>query len=274
MRPGDIVAVEDPGWPNVLDLVAALGLRPRPMAVDTQGPRPKALGAALHAGAGAVIITSRAQNPTGGSVTPQRARELRRELVDYPHTLVIEDDHAAELSHVELASLAGATASWGFVRSMSKPYGPDLRLAVLAGDEATIARIEGRMRAESGCVSTLLQRLAVHLWTDPDVTRCIARAASTYDTRRGQLTASLAERGVASTGPTRLNLWVPVADETAAVTSLLQAKWAVAPGARFRQTSQPGIRVTVSNLTETAIPRLADDIAAALAVPTSTSITT
>jgi len=274
LRPGDIVAVEDPGWPNALDLVAALGLRCQPMAVDADGPRPDAFHHALRAGAGAVIVTSRAHNPTGGFVTRRRARELRRHLVDYPHTLVIEDDHAAELSHVELASVAGATASWAFVRSMSKPYGPDLRLAVIAGDDATIARVEGRMRADSGWVSTLLQRLTVHLWTDDQATQHIAAAANTYAARRDQLMACLAERGVASAGSTGLNVWVPVADETAVVASLLQTRWAVAPGARFRQDSEPGIRITVSNLTEATIPRMADDTARALAAPTPTSLST
>lgn len=266
LRPGDSVAVEDPGWPNVLDLIAALGLRAHPVALDSQGPLPQPLCVALRAGARAVIVTNRAQNPTGVAMTAQRARELRSVLTTHPQTLLIEDDHAAELAGVPLAALAGATTAWAFIRSTSKPYGPDLRLALIAGDEATIARVEGRMRVGSGWVSTLLQRLVVELWTNAAAASAVANAADTYDSRRQQLLAQLDQRGITATGDTGLNVWVPVTDETATVTRLLQTRWAVAPGARFRQASAPGVRITVSGLTTATIPRLADDLAAALTV--------
>lgn len=264
LRPGDLVAVEDPGWPNALDLVAALRLRPWPMAVDESGPRPAALAAALRAGVRAVIVTSRAQNPTGAYVTAGRAAELRTVLAGHPETVVIEDDHAAELAGAELATLAGATRSWAFVRSTSKPYGPDLRLAVVAGDAATIAEVEARTAMTSGWVSTLLQGLVVQLWTDPAVAQTVRRAGLTYDLRRDGLLRALADRTITAIGATGINVWVPVPDETAVATRLLQDGWAIAPGARFRQASGPGVRITVSGLTEAAVPRLADDLAAAL----------
>lgn len=266
LRPGDAVAIEDPGWPNALDLIATLGLRTLPVAVDSQGPLAPALADALRAGARAVIITSRAQNPTGVVVSSRRAAELRGVLADYPQTVLVEDDHAAELAGVPLASLAGATDSWAFVRSSSKPYGPDLRVALIAGDEATIARVDGRMRVGSGWVSTLLQRMVVQLWTSDAAASVVAEAAVAYDDRRRALIAQLAERGITGFGETGLNVWIPVDDETATVTSLLRAGWAVAPGFRFRQVSPPGVRITVSGLTLATIPRLADDLVSALAV--------
>ena len=38
LRPGDRVAVEDPGWANLLDLLAALGFSAEPIRVDDDGP--------------------------------------------------------------------------------------------------------------------------------------------------------------------------------------------------------------------------------------------
>ncbi len=245
---GDAVAVEDPGWPNLLDLLASSGLRVLPVVVDEAGPVATSLATALRGGARAVVVTSRAQNPTGAYVTAQRATALRRVLAGHPDVLVVEDDHAAELAGVPLAGLAGSTGAWAFVRSLSKPYGPDLRLAVLAGDEATVARVEGQLRIGSGWVSSLLQRAAVALWSDPDVGSVVATAARTYDARREALRTALTAAGLPARGATGLNVWVPVPDEDRVVAALLAAGWAVSPGRRFRQSAGSAVRITVSNL--------------------------
>ncbi len=99
----------------------------------------------------------------------------------------MEDDHAAELSHHRAHPLSGATGSWGYVRSVSKPYGPDLRLGVLAGDETSIARVAGRMRLGAGWVSTILQRLVLALCGIEQVAAGIRRAGEIYAERRDRV---------------------------------------------------------------------------------------
>ncbi|AEV88055.1 GntR family transcriptional regulator [Actinoplanes sp. SE50] len=260
LRPGDAVAVEDPGWANLMDLIAALGMRPLPVAVDPDGPEPGSLDAALRAGARAVVITVRAQNPTGAAVSAIRAAELRDLLSDHPDTLLIEDDHAAELAEAPPHCVGPVTRWWAFVRSASKPFGPDLRIAVLAGDETSIARVAGRMRIGMGWVSTVAQRLLLQLWRDPEVTELVAAAARSYGSRRRRLRHLLQARGVRSSGDTGINVWVPVPDETHAIAGLRDAGYAVAPGALFRIASPPGIRITVSPLAESDIEALADAV--------------
>jgi DNA-binding transcriptional MocR family regulator len=260
LRPGDRVGVEDPGWANLLDLVAALGLTPVPIRVDGQGPTPDGLVAALSGGIGALLVTTRAHNPTGAAVTRARAAALRAVLRAHPDLLVIEDDHSAELSVQPLHPLAGATGRWAFLRSVSKPYGPDLRLAVLAGDEATVARVEGRMRAGAGWVSSVLQQLVVRLWRDDAVAEQVHRARDSYAARRVALRSALASRGLDAAGDSGINVWLPVPDETIAVTRLRDAGYAVAPGALFRLATPPAIRITVSPLSAPDIERLADAV--------------
>lgn len=267
LRPGDRVAVEDPGWANLLDLVAALGLEPVPVPVDDDGPTPDGLRRALERGARAVVVTARAHNPTGAAVGAGRARALRDVLARHPGTLLVEDDHAAELSPVPLHPLAGATDAWAFIRSVSKPYGPDLRFAVLAGDEATVARVVGRMRLGAGWVSTLLQRLVVELWTDAGVRADVARARDEYAARRSALVAALARHGVPASGRTGVNVWVPVRDETRTVAALRDRGVAVAPGSLYRLASPPGVRITVGPLAADDVEPLAAQVAGAVAGP-------
>ena len=263
LRPGDAVAVEDPGWAALFDLLAALGLRAVPVAVDDDGPLVDPLRAALAAGARAVVVTTRAQNPTGAAVSAFRMIELQEVLAGHPGVLVIEDDHAAELAGVALHCIGPVTGAWAFVRSASKPYGPDLRIAVLAGDETTVARVVGRMRIGSGWVSTILQRLLLRLWRDEQVTEQIERAAGDYDDRRLGLRDLLREYGVRACASTGINVWVTVPDETRAVGVLRDAGFAVAPGSLFRVAAPPGVRITVSPLAHRHLEPLAEAAAVA-----------
>jgi DNA-binding transcriptional MocR family regulator len=265
LRPGDRVIVEDPGWANLLDLIAALGLSAEPVRVDDDGPLVADMARALGRGARALIVTTRAQNPTGAALSAERADALRGLLAGRPDDLLlVEDDHCAGISGAPLHTLAGSTSHWAFVRSASKAYGPDLRLAVMAGDRRTVERVHGRLRLGPGWVSHLLQGLAVSLWADDAATRLIAKAEDGYTGNRVRLCAALAERGLPAHGRSGLNVWIPVPDETVAITRMLTAGWAAAPGTRFRIRTGPGIRVTIADLTESEIDPLADAVAEAV----------
>ena len=264
LRPGDRVAVEDPGWANLLDLLAALGFSVEPVRVDDVGPLAADVARALRRGARAVVVTTRAQNPTGAAVSSARAIELRQLLADHADVLLIEDDHCAGIAGAPLHTLAGTTQHWAFVRSASKAYGPDLRLALLAGDHRTVERVHGRLRLGPGWVSHLLQDLAVSLWRDNAATRLVHKAEAGYTRNRTLLRAALGDRGVTSHGRSGLNVWIPVPDETVAITRLLSAGWAAAPGTRFRIGTPPGMRITVANLVAGEIDPLADAVAEAV----------
>ena len=148
------------------------------------------------------------------------------------------------------------------MRSVSKWLGPDLRLAVVAGDETTLARVEGRQSLGPGWVSTVVQRLAVRLWDDP----VVARAADVYRERREAL-ATLVD---AAPAPSGINLWVPVPDEFTAVRALRAEGWAVAAGAPYRLSPGSAIRITTAALETEDAPRLAAAIERAVSPPRRT----
>ncbi|KZS61400.1 aminotransferase class I/II-fold pyridoxal phosphate-dependent enzyme [Mycobacterium ostraviense] len=267
LRPGDRVAVEDPGWANLLDLLAALRLNVEPVRVDDDGPLVADLARALGRGVRALVVTTRAQNPTGAVLSADRAAALGNLLAGRSDdVLLVEDDHCAGIAGAPLHTLAGSTGHWAFVRSASKAYGPDLRLAILAGDQRTVERVQGRLRLGPGWVSHLLQDLAVTLWSDGEAMRLIRKAERRYADTRMRLCAALADRGVIAYGRSGLNVWIPVPDETVAITRLLNTGWAAAPGSRFRIATPPGIRITIADLTVGEIDPLADSITEAMHV--------
>ncbi|WP_042405922.1 aminotransferase class I/II-fold pyridoxal phosphate-dependent enzyme [Streptacidiphilus carbonis] len=266
LRPGDAVAVEDPGWGSLLDLLPALGLKAVPVAVDDRGPVVADVARALDEGVRALVVTDRAHNPTGAAIGAERAAALRALLTERPGVLLVEDDHGHGIVDLPFHPLCAGpdgtptTAAWAVLRSAAKSLGPDLRVAVFTGDPETMDRVRGRQRLGAGWVSHLLQRTVAGLWAVEDS----APAAASYRVRRDALLSALAERGVAAHGRSGLNIWIPVPDETAAFAGLLQRGWAVAPGARFRLASPPGVRLTVSPLTVDEMPGLAEDVAAVL----------
>jgi DNA-binding transcriptional MocR family regulator len=265
LRAGDRVAVEDPCYPSVSDLVAALCLVPVPVLLDDQGPTPESLDAALRSGVSACLITPRAQNPFGSALDPGRAAQLRALLRHHPDVLVVEDDHACDITVAPPATLCDARrAAWMQVRSVSKSLGPDLRLAVVSGDSTTVSRIEGRRMLGPGWVSHLLQRLVVSLWRDAATAGIFARAAETYEQRRQALRAELAARGIPSHGRSGFNVWIPVAHEDATVAALLECGWGVLAGERFRISADRAIRVTTACLEPADAARFAADLARAL----------
>ena len=84
LRPGDRVAVENPGYAALFDLLRARGLSLEPVAVDERGMRPTSCRRALARGASAAIITPRGQNPTGAALdagTGARAARGARRLL-------------------------------------------------------------------------------------------------------------------------------------------------------------------------------------------------
>jgi DNA-binding transcriptional MocR family regulator len=262
LRPGDRVLVEDPAYIGVVDLLLALGLVAVPVAVDEFGLVPDEFAGALRHGVEAAVIVPRAQNPFGSAMDEEREATLRDILAEHQHVLVIEDDHAGTVSGARFSTLiTPGLPRWAVVRSVSKVLHPDLRLALMAGDETTIARVEGRQALGPRWVSHIIQALVAEMLRAPDYLLAAAHARDVYAARRKALIGALAERGIEAHGRSGLNVWVPLREEAPVVGALGAAGWRVVAGERFRLMTGPGIRVTTSTLHENDAPELAEAIA-------------
>jgi DNA-binding transcriptional MocR family regulator len=264
LKPGDRVAIEDPSWPRIADLLYALGLEPVAVALDHRGLEPHALERALQQNVKALIVTPRGQNPTGAAFDGKRRTALHDALRRHSEVLVIEDDYVAAVSGAPYFGLHGVTRRWTVIRSLSKVLGPDLRLAPISGDPLTISQVEGRQLLGCGWISHILQQTTANLWRDAVERGLLERAERVYTERRAALVSELAAREIASSGRSGFGVWVPLREEVAVVQALLEEGWAVSPGERYRLNSSPGTRITTTQLEPKDAAKLAAALAAAL----------
>lgn len=263
----DAVALEDPCFLASIHTVRHGGYRAVPVPVDAEGMTVDGLRAALDAGARAIICTPRAQNPTGATLSPARAAELRALLADHPYVLVIEDDHFSMLSQRSYETLIGPEHQrFALVRSVSKFLGPDMCLAVAATDPETADRLAFRLSPGTTWVSHILQRLVLAQLSDTSVLAEIAEAGRHYAERNELFAARLTERGLPTEAADGLNLWVDLPVEARLVAErLMRRGWLARTGDEFvlgdRRAPSHHLRLTVHDLTADEADRLLDDLA-------------
>ncbi|MEV7766523.1 aminotransferase class I/II-fold pyridoxal phosphate-dependent enzyme [Microbacterium sp. NPDC086615] len=260
VRFGDRVAVESPGFPYFFDLIEAAGAVPVTLESDADGVIPASLARALALGPSAVLLQPRAQNPTGVSMSSERARRLANVLLSVPggtRVTVIEDDHSALIASAPPVTLAlWLPAQVVHVRGFSKSHGPDLRIAALGGPSAIVDRIVRRRMLGPGWTSRLLQSVLFELLTDPRSTAPVRTARLIYRDRLDRLATALRRLGIDVGDPDGINLWMPVRDERAALVHAAAEGIGIAAGSPFvvdPETSPWGadrVRVTAGSVVE------------------------
>jgi len=249
LRFGDQVIVEHPSFPPLLDLLESIGVDVVGVPVDDAGLRPQALATALgrHGHTAAVFLQPRAQNPTGASMTEQRAHQLTP-ILARAGLPVVEDDSAGAVAASSPISLGQWIPDQVIhIRSFSKSHGPDLRLAAMSGPSSLLREVIHRRALGQGWSSRVLQRVLLSLLTDPAAVADVDRARDEYTRRREALVAALVSRGVQVARGDGINIWVPVHDESAAIVRLASQGVGVTPGSPFEVLPGDGghVRVTV-----------------------------
>ena len=266
--PGDKVIVEDPCYISSANALKLAGMQIIGAAVDEHGMQPDALKIALDKGAKAVLITPRAHNPTGASITKTRANALKSILEHYPDVLVMEDDHFALMAQTEHHSVIPKTTEhWAIFRSVSKGLGPDLRMAFVAADSDSIKRINTRLAPGMSWVSRVLQSFVYTCLTKKEFQQHLVVAKENCAKRRADLLDALTQNGIAiNTHIDGLNIWLPVKKDSQLISEKLAQKgWLVRASSAFDidQHSQ-AIRISIANLERDTALHFAHDAASIL----------
>jgi DNA-binding transcriptional MocR family regulator len=237
LRLGARVVVENPGFPPIFDLLDYYGIERLAVGLDNEGIVPVELAEALKRSPAAIVLQPRTQNPTGVSMTADRARELARVIQSSrtaADTIVIEDDHSGQISAVPEVSLGTYLPERVLhIRSFSKSHGPDLRIAAIGGPRALVDRLVSRRVLGPGWTSRMLQTILLDLLTNATSVAEVSDARRVYRARQRELSESLAAHGYANHLADGINLWISVADERAAIVQLAAAGVRVAAGSPF-----------------------------------------
>lgn len=176
VRPGDLVAVENPGYPDSAHVFTRAGAELVPCPVDGQGIQLDRAGEAAI-----VVVTPGHQYPTNVTLSATRRQQLLARA-DTDDLIVIEDDHNSELRHrgQPVASLKSHDRSGRVVHlgSFSKYFGPGLRLGYVVADPALIAKMRDLRRYDVRHPPGLLTRTMALFIDSGDHARGLRRVRS------------------------------------------------------------------------------------------------
>ncbi|HAI07415.1 MAG TPA: GntR family transcriptional regulator, partial [Pantoea sp.] len=248
VSPGDRVIIEDPTATRLLDMLDNVGAEILPLACDDEGPLPEVLSTLLTRAPVMLIYQPRTHSATGRTISVARRQALAQVLAN-SSTLIVEDDGIGDLSAAESWSLGTQFPERTLhVRSFSKAYGPDLRLAVLSATAEMVKRIQAWRNFGVSWTSRILQDAVAWLLEDEVTQQQIATARQVYHQRREQLRQALAQRGLMLPPQDGLSLYIPVASEQFAMITLAARGIAVLPGERCRLGATQFIRVSIASL--------------------------
>ncbi len=181
--PGDVVAIEEPGYPLARDVFASYGAEVVPVRVDEEGLVVEDLPAAAKL----VFTTPSHQFPTG----PPLSLDRRRALLDFAgrhRCAVIEDDYDSEFRFTErpletLHSMDDAGRVL-YLGTFSKSLVPGLRFGYLVAPEPLQDALRAALQLSVGYVDVPEQAALARFLEDGLFARHLRRAKAAYGERR------------------------------------------------------------------------------------------
>ncbi|HET9626232.1 MAG TPA: PLP-dependent aminotransferase family protein [Kofleriaceae bacterium] len=280
LAPGDVVAVEEPGYAFAWRAFELAGARVVHIPVDDGGMRTDALDKVARKLAGklkAVYLTPHHQYPTSVSLTPERRMTVLQLAERFDFT-VLEDDYDYEY-HFDGEPLLPLHATAGsrrvvYIASFSKLLAPSVRLGYLVAPAATIRRLKETRELLERQGDVALERAVVELFEDGTIQRHARRARRAYQERRHHLltrlsaTPQLRDHFAYTVPAGGLALWLTLRRGTAEalVARARDERLVIAPGATYlARGSLAAIRFGFAMHTPNELTRICDTLARCVA---------
>jgi GntR family transcriptional regulator/MocR family aminotransferase len=190
LEPGDVVAMEDPGYRPLKELLKALGARVIGVPVDSEG----LVVQALPAEARAVYVTPSHQFPLGVAMSLSRRRALLA-WAERNNAVVVEDDYDSEfrfggrpLEPLQTIDSAGRVV---YVGTFSKTLLPTLRLAFMVVPPSLREAAHKAKFVTDWHTATIAQSALAQFIDEGAFARHIRRVSRIYSERHAMLTAEI-----------------------------------------------------------------------------------
>jgi GntR family transcriptional regulator / MocR family aminotransferase len=196
VEPGQVVALEDPGYLGARRAFLAQGARVAPVPVDGDGLEVEALSRSPAVQARLVYVTPSHQFPTGGTLALPRRLELLA-WAERSGAVLVEDDYDNEYRYggrpVPALQGLGRGAPVIYVGTFSKVLFPALRLGYVVAPPG-LADVLGRAKALADRQSPLLEQYALaDFVAEGHLERHLRRMRTLYAGRRRVLEEALEE---------------------------------------------------------------------------------
>ncbi|ABL81201.1 MULTISPECIES: PLP-dependent aminotransferase family protein [unclassified Nocardioides] len=183
LEPGDVVAVEDPGYPFARELFASHGARVVPVPVDAEG----LVVERVPERARLVFSTPSHQFPLGPPLSLAR-RQALLELANRHRVAIVEDDYDSEFRFtdrpLETLHAMDRHGRVVYVGTFSKSLLPALRAGYLVAPEPLREALLGARQLADGHGGPAEQAALAHFVADGLLARHLRRARATYAERR------------------------------------------------------------------------------------------
>ena len=272
LRPGDTVAIEDPTYPGLKNLLGGMGVRLAGIPMGSDGLDPAQAARVLERDRPRfLVVTPNFQNPTGATL-PLAARRALLDAARAAKVPVVENDPYGHLRYEgeEVPALKSLDDRGGTVllRSFSKVSFPGLRVGWMLGPKPLIDRLRQAKETADLHTDQLSQAVLLEFAESGRLEQHLGRVRAAGAERLRALLDACARRLPAGTRFTRpqggMNLWVRLTEPLDAESLLPRAqKQGVAylPGRYFAVAqAEPGsLRLSFAGLPP-------DEIAAGIAV--------